>query len=224
MAGFVHGGFSNDRGSFAKYVKVDGDLVWRIPEELSDEEASTYGVAAVTAMLALNIRLGLSSPSADQKLERQSPESRGTILIHAGSTTVGLFAIQLAKSVGYRVVTTASPRSYDLVKRYGADRVFDYRSSTVVEHIVKEFPIITNAFDCISEGPSTYFCTQVLKTSGGKVVTLYDQGKSKTKGVEYEFLLVFTAFGHDLRGFRPLGQSSRLPPLTVKLLLNFRPI
>ncbi len=39
-----------------------------------------------------------------------------------------MFAIQLAHIAGYKVVTTASPRNFDLCKSLGADAVFDVRS------------------------------------------------------------------------------------------------
>ena len=38
---------------------------------------------------------------------------------------MGLYAIQLAKLSGYKVVTVASPRNHELLKSYGADAVFD---------------------------------------------------------------------------------------------------
>lgn len=47
------------------------------------------------------------------------------IFIYGGSTSVGLYAIQLAKLSGYKIVTVASPRNHELLKSYGADVVFD---------------------------------------------------------------------------------------------------
>ena len=47
------------------------------------------------------------------------------IFIYGGSTSVGLYATQLAKASGYKVVTVASPRNHELIKSYGADAVFD---------------------------------------------------------------------------------------------------
>ena len=47
------------------------------------------------------------------------------LFIYGGSTCVGLYAIQLAKLSGYKVVTVASPRNHELLKSYGADAVFD---------------------------------------------------------------------------------------------------
>ncbi|CZR68298.1 probable ToxD-like zinc binding oxidoreductase [Phialocephala subalpina] len=221
VAGFVHGGHYSDRGSFCSHLKIDGDLAWRIPEGLSDEEASTYGLAAATAMLALNTHLGLASLDTSSAPRPQETKSRGTILIYAGSTSVGLFAIQLAKKSGYTVVTTASPRSFDLVKQYGADMPFDYRSPTAVEDIAKAFPAITQAFDCISEGRSTEFCAQVIKKNGGKVVTLFDQGKSKTPGVKYDFIVVFTVFGQKFAWLPPIGPMFPAVPADRAALVRF---
>lgn len=41
---------------------------------------------------------------------------------------VGCSAIQFAVAVGYQVVTTASPKNFDLVRSLGASHAFDYRS------------------------------------------------------------------------------------------------
>lgn len=39
--------------------------------------------------------------------------------------SLGLFSIQLAKLSGYKVVTTVSPKNFDIVKSLGADAVVD---------------------------------------------------------------------------------------------------
>ncbi|EEB88317.1 hypothetical protein MPER_13912, partial [Moniliophthora perniciosa FA553] len=38
------------------------------------------------------------------------------ILIWGGATSVGQFAIQLAKTAGLQIVTTASPKNHELLK------------------------------------------------------------------------------------------------------------
>ncbi|TVY78135.1 Protein TOXD [Lachnellula suecica] len=212
VAGFVYGGLYKDRGSFCRYLKVDADLAWRVPAGLSDGEAASYGVSAATAMLALTVYLGLPSlyeppASASPNMLKDRSEGGGAILIYAGSTTVGLFAIQLARKIGYTVVTTASPHSFELVKQYGADSVFDYHSPTAAQDIIRSFPCITQALDCISKGPSTEFCARVMARNGGKVVTLLDQGKSKVEGVTYEYLVCFTMFGEKFAWFPPVGPA-----------------
>jgi NADPH:quinone reductase-like Zn-dependent oxidoreductase len=223
-AGFVHGGIYEDRGSFAEYLKIDGDLAWKIPEGMRDEQAATYGVSAVTAMLALNVHLGIpwfdEAVTNDDK-QLQVTASGNTVFIYADSTAVGLFALQLAKRAGYTVVTTASPHSFDLVRRYGADSVFDYRSTTAIQDIATAYPDITLSLDCISEGPSTDFCAQVIKRLGGKVVTLLDRGKSKTEGVQYDFIVVYTVFNQSFAWLPPIGPKFPSNPSDRKALVAF---
>lgn len=209
VAGVVHGGMYQDRGSFAEYLKIDGDLAWKIPEGLSDEDATTYGVSAVTAILALNVHLGLPLPFLEPKgsTKPQQLAQAPTVFIYAGSTCAGLFTIQVAKLAGMRVITTASPHSFELVKSYGADRVFDYRSATAVEDITAAFPDISHAVDCFSEGGSSAFCARVIENKGGKVVTLLDQGKSKTQGVEYDMVMLYRVFGREFAYLPPIGPA-----------------
>ena len=49
------------------------------------------------------------------------------------ATSVGQYAIQLAKLSGLRVATTASEKKWDLVKGLGADVVVDYKVGMVCE-------------------------------------------------------------------------------------------
>ncbi|KAH6887459.1 chaperonin 10-like protein [Thelonectria olida] len=216
VAGGVHGGLFPDRGTFAEYVKVDADLAWKIPDDISDTDATTYGVSAVTAMLSLNLRHGIPFVSGDRPTPRDE-----AIFIYAGATSAGLFHIQLAKAAGYTVVTTASPRSFDVVKRYGADAVFDYRSDTVAADVVKEYPNMSKAVDCFSEGKSTAICAEVLRQSGGKVITLLPNGKSKVPGVTYELVMAYTVFGHAFQWLPPIGPKFEAKPADREGLARF---
>jgi NADPH:quinone reductase-like Zn-dependent oxidoreductase len=49
VAGCVHGGLFEDKGSYAQYLRAQSDLVFKVPEGLGMAEAATYGVAWVTA-------------------------------------------------------------------------------------------------------------------------------------------------------------------------------
>jgi NADPH:quinone reductase-like Zn-dependent oxidoreductase len=67
-----------------------------------------------------------------QPFDQAAPVQGETwIFIYGGSTCVGLYAIQLAKLSGYKIVTVASPRNHELLKKYGADAVFDARIFTL---------------------------------------------------------------------------------------------
>lgn len=213
VAGVTHGGLYPDRGSFAEYLKIPGDLAWKVPSDVSDDEAATFGVSAITAMLALNVRLGV--PWIDGGPVNRQEHSDTPILVYSGSTSAGLYAIQLAKLAGLKVVTTASPRSHDLVKEYGADDVFDYRSPTAIEDITRSYPNIDRAMDCFSEDGSTDFCANVVRNGNknkGRVVTLLDSGKTNIDGVEVEFMLAYSVFNKEFQWLPPFGPKfGRIP-------------
>ncbi|KAG7120387.1 Hps1-dma1 cluster oxidoreductase toxD like protein [Verticillium longisporum] len=200
VAGAVHGGLHPDRGSFAEYLKVDADLAWRVPSTVSDADATTYGVSAITAMLSLNLRHGLSWADEGQ----QAPTGK-EIFIYGGSTSAGLFHVQLAKIAGYKVITTASSRSADLVKSYGADAIFDYNKPNVAKEI----------------GPSTEICTEILRNSGGKVVILLPNGKSKVPGVTLELIMAYTLMGKAFQWLPPVGPKFEASPTDRAGLARF---
>ncbi|RJE24173.1 oxidoreductase [Aspergillus sclerotialis] len=217
VAGWTHGGLYPDRGSFAEYLKIPGDLAWKPPSSVSDEEATTFGVSAVTAMLVLNVRLGV--PWIDKGPVKG--ESNTPIFIYSGATAAGLYAIQLAKLAGLKVVTTASPRSHDLVKEYGADDVFHYRSPTAVEDIIRTYPNIDRAMDCFSEGGSTEFCAKVVHNSRGRVVTLLDSGKTDINGVKIDSMLAYSVFNQEFQWLPPFGPKFARDPSDNEALRRF---
>jgi putative PIG3 family NAD(P)H quinone oxidoreductase len=59
-----------------------------------------------------------------------------TLLVHGGAGGIGNLAIQLAKALGARVVTTAgSPEKLELCRELGADVVVSYRDQDFVEEV-----------------------------------------------------------------------------------------
>lgn len=85
-----------ETGAFARYIISKGDLVVRIPDAVTWEEAATVGVALITVGLALYHFLPLPLPGIDEKPIKES-ESAAPILIYGGSTATGTIAIQFAK-------------------------------------------------------------------------------------------------------------------------------
>jgi NADPH:quinone reductase-like Zn-dependent oxidoreductase len=82
-----------------------------------------------------------------------------------------MFAIQLAKQAGFRVIASASPRSFDLVKSYGADHVVSYADHTAA---LKEINDITQggvvkALDCVGGKPNIKFAVDAFGPSGGDI-------------------------------------------------------
>lgn len=90
-----------------------------------------------------------------------------------------MFAVELAKllqtsaGIRYRVYATASPRNHEKLLSLGVDAVFDYRSTTWIEDVVKASGGgITHAFDCISEDNTTAQISQTFRAGGGKIAVI----------------------------------------------------
>lgn len=58
-------------------------------------------------------------------LEHRQPGSRDWILIWGGAGITGVYLIQLAHHMGYRVICAASPSNHDYVRSLGAEVVLD---------------------------------------------------------------------------------------------------
>ena len=148
VAGFAHGGnqrrdvlkhtianrsaandYNPENGAFARYIAVKGDLQMHIPDSVSFEAASSVGVGIGTVGFGLYKVLHLPFPGECQEIDSR------TILIYGGSTASGTVAIQFARLSGLKVVTTCSPKHFDLVKELGASVVYDYVRS-ILHHLL----------------------------------------------------------------------------------------
>jgi NADPH:quinone reductase-like Zn-dependent oxidoreductase len=142
---------------------------------------------------------------------------------------------------GFNIVTTCSPRNFDLVKKLGATHVFDYNDSSVVDDIKKAAPDLEYTFDTIGQKDSSTLASQAINDKGGVLCTVRP-GKANTEGVvkhvKITDVLVWTAFlkDHQYKEFHwPVSsvciqhakaQRSltvficRLPSKTTNFLLN----
>lgn len=201
VAGMVHGGKYTDRGSFAEYVKTDADLVVSLPPAVDSLTGATVGIAGYTAAQALFQRLALELPSASAT-SLPAVDGAKKVLVWAGSTAVGQWAIQLARAAGCYVVTTASPRNHGLVRDMGAAEVYDYADAATPQTIASKHPDLRLALDCISERGTQSLAVRSLGASidSGKVVVLLKpeaEAQSLRPGVvAIEHTLIYTCLGH----------------------------
>ena len=71
--------------------------------------------------------------------ERAAAAAGESVLIHAGAGGVGSLAIQLAKWKGLTVFSTASqPQHLEMIRRFGADHVINYKEADFVEVIQEQ--------------------------------------------------------------------------------------
>ena len=101
-------------GTYCEKIAIPAALVAKKPDGLSHINAAAL---ALTGLTAIN--------SVEDTLKLQRGE---TILIQGGAGGVAGFAIQFAKYLGARVITTCSAANVDYVRGLGADQVVDYNA------------------------------------------------------------------------------------------------
>lgn len=104
-------------GLLTEYAVLPEDALVPVPTHLSYEEAATLPCAAVTSWNALN--------------GGARPLQAGDSVLTLGSGSVSLFALQLAKAAGARVIaTTSSDEKAERLRALGADDVVNYRRTS----------------------------------------------------------------------------------------------
>jgi len=214
VAGCIHGGLPDPaNGAFQEYVRAYPELVWRKPPSLPYEVAAAMGgIALSTAVHALYHTFKLPYPG-------QAPgSSNAPLLVWAGSTGVGMYAIRLAKLSGLKVVTTASPHNHELLKKLGADAVFDYRDPEVSRKI-REWSggSIDFALDCISEHGSTKLVAAAFGEKGGKIVTLLPVEKDDAwpPSVLEQDIHLYDILEKGTQAFKDMAEWNKLLPILI---------
>jgi NADPH:quinone reductase-like Zn-dependent oxidoreductase len=111
VAGFVapNTHITKRRGALAQYIAVKPAEIVKRPDFLTTIEASGVLGVALTAYQCLFEFAGL----------RQEPGQ--SVFINGGSTSVGMYAIQIAKSYGIKVAASTSGKNAKLVEELGAE-------------------------------------------------------------------------------------------------------
>ncbi|KAE8325606.1 chaperonin 10-like protein [Aspergillus sergii] len=166
------------KGAFQLYPLAEEVFTSVIPDSMSFEQAVVLPVAISTATAGLYLPKYLGLPY----LPSSDPKPTGkTLLVWGGASSVGAVTIQFAVASGLKVITTASPANHEFVKALGASAVFDYRSPSVADDIVKELEgsDLAGVYDAISEEPSFEPITEILKCVGRQVKVAAVQTRQK---------------------------------------------
>jgi NADPH:quinone reductase-like Zn-dependent oxidoreductase len=99
-------------GAYAEKIAMNALILARKPDTLSHVEAAAIALIGLTAVVSIEDTLGVKPAE--------------TVLIQGGAGGVGGFAVQLAKHIGARVITTASAANHAYVRQLGADEIIDY--------------------------------------------------------------------------------------------------
>jgi NADPH:quinone reductase-like Zn-dependent oxidoreductase len=159
-------------GTYAETAAVDVELVALAPTSIPLYEAAGIPLAATTAWTAL---------FDDARIKPGQ-----TVLVHAASGGVGMFAVQLARHWKCRVIATTSAAHADMVKSLGADEVIDYRSEDFSVRL-KNVDVVLDAIGGETQAKSL----KVLR-KGGVLLSLVgpvDEEQAKQYGVSGKVVL-----------------------------------
>jgi NADPH:quinone reductase-like Zn-dependent oxidoreductase len=110
---------AGQEGAYAEKIAIKASIVAKKPDDVSHVDACALGLTGLTALIAI-----------EDTLHLQSGE---TILIQGGAGGVAGFAIELAKHLGARVITTASATNHEYLRGLGADQIIDYHEQDFTE-------------------------------------------------------------------------------------------
>lgn len=113
--------FPRPAGAYAELVAAPNRHFARKPAAISHAQAAALPMAGLTAWQSL------------VEVAQVGPGQR--VLVHAGAGAVGHLAIQIAKSRGAYVITTARAAKHDFVREMGADEPVDYTAVDFAEAV-----------------------------------------------------------------------------------------
>ncbi|KAJ5788784.1 hypothetical protein N7457_003774 [Penicillium paradoxum] len=206
--GAVQGSNMSDpmSGAYCEYIRTEPGLTFHVPKGMDLLDApSLSGTAIATLGVALFWSLQLPGTL-------QAPAAKAEdVLVYGGSSTIGLLAIQMVKLCGHRVITTCSPRNFELVKSFGADVVFDYNSPTCGEDIrTITKNTLRYVLDPFAEAKTLRTCYTAIGRTGGKYCALeqYQESLCSRKTVKHELVMGGAISGRGVELPDPYG----IPP------------
>ncbi|NUT35258.1 MAG: NAD(P)H-quinone oxidoreductase [Hamadaea sp.] len=175
-------------GGYAERVAVPEGQILPRPANVSLVDAAGLPEVACTVWSNLTMVAGLRAGE--------------TVLIHGGGSGIGTFAIQYAKALGARVVTTARAEKHERLRELGADETLDYR--------VDDFSGV-HADVVLDIMGAAYLGKNVAAlTTGGRLVVIGLQGGRRAE-LDLGALLAkrATVAGNTLRS-RPVGDKAAI--------------
>lgn len=158
-------------GTYSEYVAVEEDLVALKPKSISFEEAASVPLAGMTAWQCL--------------IDFGQIKSGDKVLIHAGSGGVGSLGIQIAKSLGAYVISTASDKNEAFLKELGVDEFINYKTTDFAD-VVKDVDLVVDTM-----GGDILEKSHDVVNPGGRLVSIAGQPnaeKAKEKEITAESL------------------------------------
>ena len=115
------------QGTSAELACVGQEWLHSIPEGISEEDAAAVALVGITTHIGLVLRARVHEGE--------------TVFVNGGSGGVGSMVVQMAKTLGARVITTASSdEKLAKAKAFGADEGINYKTGNVAEQVLELAP------------------------------------------------------------------------------------
>jgi NADPH:quinone reductase-like Zn-dependent oxidoreductase len=145
-------------GVLAEYVALSEEGVIHVPEHLTDEEAATLPCAGLTSWAALISRGNLKA---------------GDSILAMGTGGVSIFALQIAKLAGARVViTSSSDEKLARAKELGADDLINYKTTPDWEKEVLQVTDGRGVDHVVEVGGAGTFAKSIRAVRRGGIISL----------------------------------------------------
>jgi NADPH:quinone reductase-like Zn-dependent oxidoreductase len=162
------------QGTWAPFLIAPVGSLAHKPPEISWETAAIFPVPALTAEQVVGEALALRGGE--------------TVLVNGASGITGGLIVQLAALRGADVLATASPRSADRVRGYGAREVLDYREPLWPQHaraLAKDsIHFVANA------APGGAAAALTALADGGRLATITPDPPASTRGISVNAVYV----------------------------------
>lgn len=185
-------------GAAAEYVVMPSAQLVVKPANLTHVEAAALPLVGLTAWQAL-VDHGHVRPGE-------------VVLVHGGAGGVGSIAIQIAKSLGAIVTTTARGRDLPFVRENGADHAIDI-NTTEFEDDISDVDVVIDTVG----GPIIDRSFRVMRP-GGRLVTLSAPpplGVAEAAGMSAAFFVV-EPNGNELAALVQLVETGRIRPIVSR--------
>ncbi|KAI3317089.1 GroES-like protein [Xylariaceae sp. AK1471] len=198
VCGAVHGSnpLRPDSGAFAEYIASESEFTLKMSPQMTFLEAAGLGGTGL-ATLGMALFKALALPGTPE----QPAERKLTVLVHGGSSSVGTMAIQLLRLTGHIPIATCSPKNFELVRRYGAEEVFDYHDSACAQKI-KDYTrnALAHVLDPFTDAKSIALCYGAMGRAGGRYACLemYPDYVLDSKRIKVGFVMGPALLGHRL--------------------------
>lgn len=166
-----------DSSTFQQYVKMPAELVGKTPKNISDDAAGGISLATVAVLTGFYDKSGNGLAAPWTEGGEQAGKGKGIVIL-GGSSSVGQYAIQMARISGFdKIVTNASAKHLEHLKALGADVVLDRATQNSEEDFKAALGGVPLAFvfDSISEKDTQIQGVKILaatKTENSHVITV----------------------------------------------------